>query len=48
VRFHNVFTVWIAGSVGDNSVIDGVGGPDTSTTPGTVEPVDVASYPANC
>ena len=48
VRFHNVFTVWIAGSGGDNSVIDGVGGPDTSTTPGTVEPVDVASYPANC
>jgi hypothetical protein len=45
VQFHNVFAVWIAGSGGDNSVIDGVGGPVTSTNPGTVEPVDVTSYP---
>jgi hypothetical protein len=45
VQFHNVFTVWIAGSGGDNSVINGVGGPATSTNPGTVVPVDVTSYP---
>jgi hypothetical protein len=45
VQFHNVFGVWIAGSGGDNSIINGVGGPVTSTNPGKVEPVDVASYP---
>ncbi|MBO0832565.1 MAG: adenylyl cyclase, partial [Actinobacteria bacterium] len=45
VQFHNVFAVWIGGSGGDNSVINGVGGPATSTDPGTVEPVDVTSYP---
>ena len=45
VQFHDVFGVWIAGSGGDNSVIDGTGGPVTSTNPGTVEPVDVTSYP---
>jgi hypothetical protein len=45
VQFHNVFAVWIAGSGGDDSVINGVGGPATSTDPGTVEPVDVTSYP---
>jgi len=45
VQFHNIFGVWIAGSGGDNSVINGVGGPVTSTNPGSVEPVDVTSYP---
>jgi len=45
VQFHNIFAVWIAGSGGDNSIINGVGGPATSTNPGTVEPVDVTSYP---
>jgi hypothetical protein len=45
VQFHNVFAVWIGGSGGDNSIINGVGGPVTSASPGTVEPVDVASYP---
>jgi hypothetical protein len=45
VQFHNVFGVWISGSGGDDSVINGTGGPVTSTTPGTVEPVDVTSYP---
>ena len=45
VQFHNIFGVWIAGSGGDNSVINGTGGPVTSTTPGLVEPVDVTSYP---
>jgi hypothetical protein len=45
VRFHDILTVWIAGSGGDLSVIDGHGGPDTSTNPGKVVPVDVVSYP---
>jgi hypothetical protein len=45
VQFHNVFGVWIAGSGGLDSVINGTGGPVTSTDPGTVEPVDVTSYP---
>jgi hypothetical protein len=45
VQFHNIFAVWIAGSGGDNSIINGVGGPVTSTNPATVEPVDVTSYP---
>ena len=45
VQFHNVFGVWITGSGGLNSIINGVGGPDTSTNPGTVGPVDVTSYP---
>jgi hypothetical protein len=45
VQFHNIFAVWIAGSGGDNSIINGVGGPVTSTNPGTVEPVDLMSYP---
>jgi hypothetical protein len=45
VRFHNVFGVWIAGSGGLDSVINGTGGPVTSADPGTVEPVDVTSYP---
>jgi hypothetical protein len=45
VQFHDIFAVWIAGSGGDNSVINGTGGPVTSTNPGLVEPVDVTSYP---
>ena len=45
VQFKNVFGVWIAGSGGDNSVINGVGGPVTSTSPGIVAPQDVLSYP---
>jgi hypothetical protein len=45
VQFHNIFGVWIAGSGGDNSIINGTGGPVTSSTPGTVVPVDVTSYP---
>jgi hypothetical protein len=45
VQFHNIFAVWIAGSGGDNSIINGVGGPVTSTDPGKVEPVDITSYP---
>jgi hypothetical protein len=45
VQFHNVFGVWIVGSGGIDSVVNGVGGPVTSTNPGTVKPVDVTSYP---
>jgi hypothetical protein len=45
VQFHNLLGVWIAGSGGDNSIINGVGGPVTSTNPGKVEPVDLTSYP---
>ncbi|HEY3955073.1 MAG TPA: hypothetical protein VGM53_17010 [Streptosporangiaceae bacterium] len=45
VRFRDIFAVWIAGSGGDNSIINGTGGPVTSSNPGTVEPVDLAAYP---
>jgi hypothetical protein len=45
VRFHNIFGVWIEGSGGDDSIINGTGGPVTSTNPGSVEPVDVPNYP---
>jgi hypothetical protein len=45
VQFNNIFTVWIGGSGGFNSVINGTGAPNTSTNPGTVTPVDVVSYP---
>jgi hypothetical protein len=44
IQFHNICTVWIGGNGGYNSIINGVGGPDTSTNPGVVEPVDLASY----
>jgi len=45
VQFHDIFAVWIAGSGGDDSIINGTGGPATSINPGTVEPVDLTSYP---
>jgi hypothetical protein len=45
VQFHDVFGVWIVGSGGLQSIVNGVGGPVTSTNPGTVKPVDVVSYP---
>jgi hypothetical protein len=45
VQFHDLLGVWIAGSGGDNSIINGVGGPVTSTNPGKVTPVDLISYP---
>ena len=44
IKFSDVFGVWIGGSGGLNSVVNGTGGPVTSTNPGTVAPVDVASY----
>jgi hypothetical protein len=45
VRFNDVFGVWIVGSGGLDSIVNGTGGPVTSTSPGTTEPVDVVSYP---
>jgi hypothetical protein len=45
VQFHDVFGVWISGSGGLDSIVNGVGGPVTSTNPGIVEPVDLVSYP---
>ena len=46
VQFHNIFAVWITGSGGDDSIINGVGGPVTSTSnPGIGRPVDLTSYP---
>jgi hypothetical protein len=44
VQFNDVFGVWISGSGGLDSIVNGTGGPVTSTNPGTVEPVDVPSY----
>jgi hypothetical protein len=44
VRFTDVFGVWIGGSGGLDSIVNGVGGPDTSASPGTAAPQDVASY----
>jgi hypothetical protein len=45
VQFHDVFGVWISGSGGLDSIVNGVAGPVTSTDPRTVKPVDVVSYP---
>lgn len=44
VRFTDAFGVWIGGSGGLDSIVNGVGGPDTSASPGTAAPQDVASY----
>ncbi len=44
VQFSNTFGVWIGGSGGLDSIVNGAGGPVTSTSPGTTEPVDLASY----
>ena len=44
VKFNNTFGVWIAGSGGLDSIVNGTGGPVTSTSPGTTTPVDVATY----
>jgi hypothetical protein len=45
VQFHNLLAVWISGSGGLNSIINGVGGPATDTNPGLVIPVDLVQYP---
>jgi len=44
VQFNDVFGVYIGGSGGLDSVINGVGGTVTSTDPGNTNPVDVPSY----
>lgn len=37
--------LWIAGSGGDNSIINGTGGAVTDVTDPSNLPVDIASYP---
>jgi hypothetical protein len=46
VQFHDITVVYIGGSGGDDSIINGVGGPVTSTNnPGVGDPVDLVTYP---
>ena len=47
VQFQDtVVAVWLGGSGGDLSIIDGAGGPCTSTNPGKIgQAVDLNSYP---
>ncbi|HJY69488.1 MAG TPA: adenylyl cyclase [Streptosporangiaceae bacterium] len=46
VQFHSLLVVYLGGSGGDKSIINGVGGPVTSTNnPGIGTPVDLISYP---
>jgi hypothetical protein len=46
VQFHDLLAVYLGGSGGDQSIINGVGGPVTSTNnPGVGTPVDLVSYP---
>jgi hypothetical protein len=46
VQFQDLVTVWLGGSGGDLSIIDGAGGPCTSTNPGVIgQAVDLNSYP---
>jgi hypothetical protein len=46
VQFHDLLAVYLGGSGGDQSIINGVGGPVTSTNnPGVGTPVDLISYP---
>jgi hypothetical protein len=46
VQFHDLLAVYLGGSGGDQSIINGVGGPVTSANnPGTGTPVDLVSYP---
>lgn len=45
VQFHDVFGLWIGGSGGLDSIINGTGGPATDTTDASHAPVDVVSYP---
>jgi hypothetical protein len=46
VQFHSLLVVYLGGSGGDKSIINGVGGPVTSTSnPGVGTPVDLVSYP---
>jgi len=46
VQFHSLLVVYLGGSGGDKSIINGVGGPVTSTNnPGIGTPVNLISYP---
>ena len=46
VQFHSLLAVYLGGSGGDKSIINGVGGPVTSTNnPGIGTPVNLISYP---
>jgi Pectate lyase superfamily protein len=46
VQFHDLLAVYLGGSGGDQSIINGVGGPVTSTdNPGIGTPVNLLSYP---
>ena len=46
VQFHSLLVVYLGGTGGDKSIINGVGGPVTSTSnPGIGTPVDLISYP---
>jgi hypothetical protein len=46
VQFHSLLVVYLGGSGGDKSIINGVGGPVTSTSnPGVGTPVNLISYP---
>ena len=46
VQFHGLLVVYLGGSGGDKSIINGVGGPVTSTNnPGIGTPVNLTSYP---
>jgi hypothetical protein len=46
VQFPDLVAVWLGGSGGDLSIIDGTGGPCTSTNPGVIgQAVDLDSYP---
>ena len=44
VKFSDVFGLWIGGSGGLDSIVNGTGGPATSTSDPMVAPIDVASY----
>jgi hypothetical protein len=46
VQFHSLLVVYLGGTGGDKSIINGVGGPVTSTNnPGIGTPVNLVSYP---
>jgi hypothetical protein len=46
VQFHSLLVVYLGGNGGDKSIINGVGGPVTSTNnPGIGTPVNLVSYP---
>jgi len=45
VQFQDMVAVWLGGTGGDQSIIDGTGGPCTSTNPGVIgQAVDLNSY----